>query len=69
MANNYLVPVINKAKNVLECWSKLRLSWLGRIAATRMNILPKMLFIFQNMIAVIPQALLLEIQKIVNHFV
>lgn len=43
-----LYPLINNIHNQLEEWRKLRLSWFGHIAALKMKILPKFLFIFQN---------------------
>lgn len=61
VAPNNLVPLINSVKNTLENWSKLKLSWMGRIAAVKMKILQRFLFIFQNMIAVLPRTLLQKI--------
>uniref|UniRef100_A0A670ILN7 Reverse transcriptase domain-containing protein n=1 Tax=Podarcis muralis TaxID=64176 RepID=A0A670ILN7_PODMU len=38
----------NKVKKDLDVWNRVKLSWLGRMEAIKMNILPKMLYLFQN---------------------
>lgn len=44
--NNY-EKVWNDIKNDLNRWEKIKLSLLGKISVTQMNVLPKLLFLFQ----------------------
>lgn len=41
-----LIPLVNRVKNNLANWLKLRLSWFGRVAVMKMNILLKIVFLF-----------------------
>lgn len=44
---NNVLPLM---KNKSDCWRKLNLSWWGRLAAIKMNLLPLLLFLFQNLV-------------------
>uniref|UniRef100_A0A803TJL4 Reverse transcriptase domain-containing protein n=1 Tax=Anolis carolinensis TaxID=28377 RepID=A0A803TJL4_ANOCA len=46
--NNY-DKTWKEIKGDLENWQRLQLTWLGRIAVIKMMVLPKMLFMFQNL--------------------
>ena len=45
--NNY-VKVWNEVEEVLQKWEKLQLPLLGRIATIKVNVLPRMLLLFQT---------------------
>lgn len=66
MLSNNLVLLLNSVMNTLGDWSKFKLSWFSRIDAIKMKIRLKFLFVFQNMIAVVPQTLLQEILVVIN---
>lgn len=61
--------VISKVHNQLAEWRKLKLSWFGYIAALKMKRLPKFLFVFQNLILLIPHNILSEIKRLFNTFI
>ena len=48
MKDNYL-PILKEIQENLENLGKLQFSMLGRIATIKMNILPKLMFLFQNL--------------------
>ncbi|CAH2283955.1 endonuclease, partial, partial [Pelobates cultripes] len=45
--NNNYVPLIKTLKKDLENWHDKPISWIGRIHSIKMNILPRLLFLFQ----------------------
>lgn len=40
--------VWNEVKRYLEIWGRMKLSFMGRISAIKMSVLPRMLFLFQT---------------------
>lgn len=44
--HNFL-PLLNQIKSDLQKWSQIAHTWLGRIGVVKMNILPRLLFLFQ----------------------
>lgn len=46
-----------------------KLSWLGRIVATNMVLLPKLVFVFLNAVLDSPNTILSKMQAIINEFI
>lgn len=61
--------VWKEIKKDLDTWSRLKLSFLGRISVIKMNILPRMLFLFQTIPVIKGTAQLRDWQKILSKFV
>uniref|UniRef100_A0A670I8A5 Reverse transcriptase domain-containing protein n=1 Tax=Podarcis muralis TaxID=64176 RepID=A0A670I8A5_PODMU len=59
----------NKVKKDLDAWSRVNLSWLGRMEAIKMNILPKMLFLFQNIPVIRGTKIFKDWQKVLSRFI
>lgn len=63
-----VTPIMNSARMQLEQRQKLHLSWFGWVAAFKMKVLTRFIFVFQNLILPMPQGMLNEIQHIFNSF-
>lgn len=63
-----LIPIINQIQERCQQWSSYLLSWMGKIAAVKMVLLPKALFVFLNVILDIPSVLLNRLQNVLNKF-
>uniref|UniRef100_A0A8C5MF05 Reverse transcriptase domain-containing protein n=1 Tax=Leptobrachium leishanense TaxID=445787 RepID=A0A8C5MF05_9ANUR len=59
-------PLLNSIETQLSTWSTNESSWLGRMAAIKMCILPQILYYFRNIPVFIPAYLLLRLQKLLH---
>lgn len=50
MVKQNVTPVINQIQEKCQRWTPYPLSWMGEIAAIKMVLLPKVLFVFLNII-------------------
>lgn len=69
MTNDNILLVIKHIQESCARWELLKFSWLGRLAAVKMVLLPKLIFIFLNAVLDIPSKLLRKIQTILNNFI
>lgn len=53
----------------LDTWNRIHLSWLGRMAAIKMNLLPKLLFLFQNLPIIRGISLFKDWQRLLSKFI
>uniref|UniRef100_A0A670IVT3 Reverse transcriptase domain-containing protein n=1 Tax=Podarcis muralis TaxID=64176 RepID=A0A670IVT3_PODMU len=58
-----------ECKKDLDSWSRLYLSWEGRMAAIKMNILPKMIFLFQNIPVIRGTTMFKNWQRTLSRFI
>lgn len=61
--------LINAVRQQLRGWEILKLSWFGRIAALKMVIVPKFVFLFGSVILALSRKILNGILCIFNNFV
>uniref|UniRef100_A0A670K2L6 Reverse transcriptase domain-containing protein n=1 Tax=Podarcis muralis TaxID=64176 RepID=A0A670K2L6_PODMU len=66
--NNY-ETVWKGIKKDLETWGKLKISFWGRIATIKMSVLPKMLFLFQNIPVVKGTKTFKEWQRVISKYI
>lgn len=59
-----IIPLIGYIKQKCKSWETLKLSWLGRISAVKMVLLPKLVFLIGSAIFDIPEYLLNKMQAI-----
>ena len=65
--DNY-TTLLEKIKLDLQRWNKLPLSLVGRIETIKMNILPRLLFLFQTLPLFLPKSFFNSLDKILSSF-
>uniref|UniRef100_A0A670KC70 Reverse transcriptase domain-containing protein n=1 Tax=Podarcis muralis TaxID=64176 RepID=A0A670KC70_PODMU len=58
-----------ECKRDLDSWSRLHLSWEGRMAAIKMNILPRMIFLFQSIPVIRGTTMFKDWQRTLSRFI
>lgn len=61
--------LVQQIKKDLCNWGKHHLLLLGRIAAVKMTLLPKALYLFQTLLASPPEGAITSLQQDINHFI
>uniref|UniRef100_A0A803K0Y7 Reverse transcriptase domain-containing protein n=1 Tax=Xenopus tropicalis TaxID=8364 RepID=A0A803K0Y7_XENTR len=61
--------LIEKLKRDLITWHTYHLSWFGRIAAVRMTLLPRILYLFRTLPIPFPEQTAMALQKAITNFV
>uniref|UniRef100_A0A670IRT8 Reverse transcriptase domain-containing protein n=1 Tax=Podarcis muralis TaxID=64176 RepID=A0A670IRT8_PODMU len=66
--NNY-EPVWNGIRKDLEVWGRMKLSFWGRISTIKMNVLPRMLFLFQAIPIIKGNRIFKEWQRAISRYI
>uniref|UniRef100_A0A670J1I6 Reverse transcriptase domain-containing protein n=1 Tax=Podarcis muralis TaxID=64176 RepID=A0A670J1I6_PODMU len=66
--NNY-DPVWNEIRKDLEVWGRLKLSFWGRINTIKMNVLPRLLFLFQTIPIIKGSRVFKEWQRVISRYI
>uniref|UniRef100_A0A8C5MVW3 Reverse transcriptase domain-containing protein n=1 Tax=Leptobrachium leishanense TaxID=445787 RepID=A0A8C5MVW3_9ANUR len=56
-------------KAELECWNKYAISWLGRLNCIKMNVLPRLLYMFQALPVPLVASEVIALQRSIDHFI
>uniref|UniRef100_A0A8C5LQL6 Reverse transcriptase domain-containing protein n=1 Tax=Leptobrachium leishanense TaxID=445787 RepID=A0A8C5LQL6_9ANUR len=67
-AANFL-PLFNTVQEDLTKWKMKTLSWIGRINVIKMNVLPRILYLFQALPILIPEAFFRSIRSTLTRFI
>uniref|UniRef100_A0A8C5QWS4 Reverse transcriptase domain-containing protein n=1 Tax=Leptobrachium leishanense TaxID=445787 RepID=A0A8C5QWS4_9ANUR len=62
-------PMLTQLRNLCMNWSKVEVSWAGRIAALKMSLLPKLLYLFRALPMALPRSYLPNLQSVLSRFV
>lgn len=62
-------PAFSNVKRLLNQWSSYHISFLGRIQAVKMNILPKLLFLFRSLPLYVSRSVIQKVQMDLLRFI
>uniref|UniRef100_A0A8C5PNG3 Reverse transcriptase domain-containing protein n=1 Tax=Leptobrachium leishanense TaxID=445787 RepID=A0A8C5PNG3_9ANUR len=62
-------PFLSHVRQLLFKWKKTSLSWIGRMAAIKMSLLPKLLYYFRTIPIRLPKSYIEEVQSLLNCYV
>lgn len=61
--------VLTRVQAELACWKPLFLSWLGRVHAVKMTLLPKLLYLFQALPIILDTAFFRRLKSLILQFI
>lgn len=64
-----IIPLMKETEKQLEKWKSLKISWFGRIAAVKMKIIPKFIFVFHTLVLSLPLVTWRRIQASLSKFI
>lgn len=62
-------PMLKKLAEDLAQWSLYKMSWLGRVNAIKMTLLPRMLYLFCSLPIVVTKLHINKFQSAILHFI
>lgn len=75
LANGYDIidcnygPLLKAFEELTKGWMLHEVSWLGRIAATKMALLPKLMYLFRTIPRLLPNALYIKFNRVLGRYI
>lgn len=61
--------LLTEVRGELSNWRRHTMSWLGRLAAIKMTILPRILYVMQTLPLRLPPKMLAQLQRLIENFI
>lgn len=61
--------LLESTRTTLDSWRRFHLAWFGRVAAVKMTLLPRILYMFQMLSLTPPKGTLKQVQSLINTFI